>query len=89
VPFISKQESNQMGKKSQLDTEDVVAATDKSYMYYIKSQPWLPHYVTKGVFVAPGGVEKKEIEVQIMGGIKQEVYLWPRYWMTEKSRMVR
>lgn len=65
------------------------AAVDKSYMYYLKSQPWVPHYTEKGVFVAPGGIERKEIELEILGAIKKEAYLWPRFWMNEKSRMVR
>lgn len=68
---------------------NATAETDKSYMYYLKGLPWLPHYTAKGVFVAPGGVEKREIELEVLGAIKKEVFLWPRYWMNEKSRMAR
>lgn len=68
---------------------NAIAAVDKAYMYELRGMPFLPHYVVKGVFVAPGGVEKKEIELQILGGVKREVMLWPRYWMNEKSRMMR
>jgi hypothetical protein len=75
--------------KKQDKWDDAQAHTEKSYMYYLKSQPWLPHYVEKGVFVAPGGAERKEIELEVLGAIKKEVYLWPRHWMNEKSRMVR
>lgn len=74
--------SNKLGSNA-------VALTVKSYMYYLKSQPWLPHYLNKGVFVAPGGVEAREIELQVLGAIKKEVFLWPRHWMTEGSRMMR
>jgi len=66
-----------------------VALTDKTYMYYLKAQPWLPHYVKKGFFVAPGGAEKRDSELAVLGAVKKEVFLWPREWMNEKSRMVR
>lgn len=68
---------------------NAIAIAEKSYMYYLKGMPWLPHYVEKGVFVAPGGIERKEIELEVLGAIKKEVFLWPRHWMNEKSRMVR
>ena len=68
---------------------NTLAITDKSYMYYLKGIPYLPHYTEKGVFVAPGNVEKREIELEVFGAIKKEVFLWPRFWMNEKSRMVR
>jgi len=68
---------------------NAVALTDKTYMYYLKSQPWVPHYTEKGVFVAPGGIQKKEIELEVLGAIKKEVFLWPRHWINEKIRMVR
>jgi len=68
---------------------NAVATTDKAYMYYLKSQPWLPHYTEKGVYVAPGGDQKREIELEILGAVRKEVFLWPRYWQNEKSRMVR
>lgn len=69
--------------------DNATAITEKSYMYYLKAQPWLPHYLDKGTFVAPGGAEKKEVELEILGAVKKEVFLWPRYWMNEKSRMMR
>lgn len=68
---------------------NAIALTDKTYMYYLKSQPWLPHYTEKGVYVAPGGEQKREIELEILGAVRKEVFLWPRYWQNEKSRMVR
>lgn len=68
---------------------EAIAQVDKSYMYYLKSQPWVPHYIEKGVFVAPGGEQRKEIELQVLGAIKKEAFLWPRFWMNEKIRMVR
>jgi hypothetical protein len=68
---------------------EAIAQVDKSYMYYLKAQPWLPHYTEKGVFVAPGGEQRKEIELQVLGAVKKETFLWPRYWMNEKIRMVR
>lgn len=66
-----------------------LAIADKSYMYYWRGIPYVPHYSKKGVFVAPGNVEKYEIELEVLGAKKKEAFLWPRYWMTEKSRMVR
>jgi hypothetical protein len=74
--------------KSKLNT-DPLALTDKSYMYYLKGQPWVPHYTDKGVFVAPGGFEKRESELAVLGAVKKEAFLWPRYWMNEKSRLVK
>lgn len=79
---MSKEKNNKLGSNA-------IALTDKSYMYYLKSQPWLPHYIEKGVYVAPGGEQKREIELEILGAIKKEVFLWPRHWQNEKSRMVR
>lgn len=68
---------------------EAIALVDKTYMYYLKSQPWVPHYSEKGVFVAPGGFEKRESELAVLGAVKKEAYLWPRFWMNEKSRMVK
>jgi hypothetical protein len=78
----------EVNKATQLGP-NAAAAVDICYMYYLKSQPWLPHYTEKGVFVAPGGVEKKEIELQVLGAVKREAVLWPRPWIKEKSRLVR
>jgi hypothetical protein len=68
---------------------DPIALTDKSYMYYHRGIPYVPHYTQKGMFIGPGNTEKLEIELEVLGAIKKEAFLWPRYWMTEKSRMVR
>jgi hypothetical protein len=68
---------------------EAIALVDKTYMYYLKEQPWVPHYTEKGIFVAPGGFEKRESELAVLGAVKKEAYLWPRFWMNEKSRMVR
>lgn len=70
---------------------DPIAVTDKSYMYFWKGVPYLPHYVQKGVFVPPGrnAEGKYAVELEVLGAIKKEVFLWPRHWMNEKSRMVR
>lgn len=68
---------------------EAIALVDRSYMYYLKAQPWVPHYTEKGVFVAPGGEQRKEIELEVLGAVKKEAYLWPRFWMNEKSRMMR
>ena len=80
-------ETNKKGKLK-LDT-DPLALTDKSYMYYYRGVPYVPHYTQKGRFVGPGNIEKLEIELEMLGAIKKEVFLWPRFWMNEKSRMVR
>lgn len=79
---MSKEKNNKLGSNA-------LALTDKTYMYFLKSMPYLPHYVEKGVYVAPGGEQKREIELEILGAIKKEVFLWPRHWQNEKSRMVR
>jgi hypothetical protein len=68
---------------------EAIALVDKTYMYYLKEQPWVPHYTEKGIFVAPGGFEKRESELAVLGAVKKEAYLWPRFWMNEKSRMVK
>jgi len=36
---------------------------DKTNMYWIKSQPWVPHYVTKDVYVAPGGFREDRARI--------------------------
>ena len=57
-----------------------LAESDKCWMYWIKSQPWVPHYLEKCVYVAPGGQERKEHELLAFGAIKREAVLWPRSW---------
>ena len=66
-------ETNKKGKLK-LDT-DPLALTDKSYMYYYRGVPYVPHYTQKGRFVGPGNIEKLEIELEILGAIKKEVFL--------------
>jgi len=79
----------EIGKKKSGKGFEAIALVDRSYMYYLKGQPWVPHYTEKGVFVAPGGFEKRESELAVLGAVKKEAYLWPRFWMNEKSRMVK
>lgn len=64
-----------------------MADTDRAWMYWLKSQPWLPHYTETGVYVSPGGVERKESELIALRAIKKETILWPRRWQTEKVKM--
>lgn len=59
---------------------DPMAVRDYAVIYYIGVQPWLPHYVTPGVFVAPGGYEKTERQLLAAGARKATAYLWPRHW---------
>lgn len=59
---------------------DPMAARDYAVVYYIGRQPWLPHYVTKNVFVAPGGYEKTEQQLLAAGARKSSAYIWPRAW---------
>lgn len=58
---------------------------DKTNMYWIKSQPWVPHYVTKDVYVAPGGFEKTERELLDLKATKTPTMLWPRAWQFAKG----
>lgn len=57
-----------------------MAERDTCYMFYIKSQPWLPHYTQSQVYVAPCGSEKTESELLSMGAVKKFVHIWPRKW---------
>lgn len=57
-----------------------LAEIDMAYMYYLRSQPWLPHYTEKNVYVAPGGQERPEKELLALGAVKKEVALWIRHW---------
>ena len=53
---------------------------DHAEMYWIKSQPWLPHYHLKDVYVAPGGMECDVNQLVALGAVKKQVTLWPRAW---------
>lgn len=70
------------------DTSGVIASnrmaeTDYGWMYYIKSQPWIPHYVNEDVYVAPTGIEKTERELLSVGAMKKRTLLWPRKWQQD------
>ena len=53
---------------------------DQAVMYFVKSQPWLPHYTKQGIYVAPGGIEKTEEELISMGAYRKVTVLWSRLW---------
>lgn len=59
---------------------DPMAVRDYAVVYYVGRQPWIPHYVTPGVFVAPGGYERTEQQLFAAGARKGTAYLWPRAW---------
>jgi hypothetical protein len=61
------------------------AESDRAFMYWLKTQPWLPHYVKKGWYVAPGGEERQDCELVSMGAIKTDTMLWPRSWQFDKG----
>jgi len=56
------------------------AEGDQAVMYFVKSQPWLPHYTRKGIYVAPGGIERTEEELISMGAYRKVTVLWSRLW---------
>jgi hypothetical protein len=57
-----------------------LAEVDHAYMYFVKAMPYLPHYTKKGIFVAPGGLERTEAQILAIGGVKKATTLWPRAW---------
>jgi len=57
-----------------------MAVRDYAVVYYLGRQPWLPHYVKAGVFVAPGGYERTEQQLLARNARKATAYLWPRHW---------
>jgi len=59
---------------------DPMAVRDYAVVYHLGRQPWLPLYVTPGVFVAPGGYERTEQQLLAAGARKGTAFLWPRYW---------
>lgn len=66
---------------------DQIHERDLQYTYEFRGIPYVPHYNQQGVFVAPGGIEKKEHELAAMGAFKKRMYLWVRHY--PKSRMVK
>jgi len=61
-----------------------MAEVDTAPMYYLNSQPWLPHYTKPHIFVAPGGYEKTEHQLISLGARKKIVALWMRSWQKKK-----
>lgn len=63
-----------------------LADTDRAWMYWLKSQPWLPHYTKAGIYVAPGGLERKEGELIALRAVKKPTNLWPRRWQLDQHK---
>jgi len=57
---------------------------DQAVMYFVKSQPWLPHYTKQGIYVAPGGMERTEEELISMGAYRKVTVLWTRLWQMRR-----
>lgn len=65
---------------------DKMAERDTATMFYVGNVPFLPHYLTENVYVAPGGGEWKEDELTAMGGKMVPTFLWPRQWQQQQAK---
>lgn len=51
--------------------------------YSLNGIPFIPHYRTPGLFVAPGGKTSTETELKARGAMRHDRKLWPRKWTVE------
>ena len=65
--------------------EAKMQAHDWVNVYYVNEIMIVPHYIKKGIFVAPGGIEFEEQELINAGAIQSTSYLWPRTWAKEPT----
>ena len=66
---------------SELVGGNVLAKRVPTAMYYYNGLPWVPHYSSGGVYVAPGNRYMTQVQLIARGAQSETVYLWPRGWM--------
>ena len=65
--------------------DDTLQQREWMRVYDLNQIMIVPHYIKKGIFVAPGGIEFEEQELINAGAIQSTSYLWPRTWAKEPT----
>jgi len=65
---------------------NLMAVQDIGWMYFLGNNPYLPHYTKDDVYVAPGGLERKESDLLNSGAKKVSAYIWPRVWQEKEMK---
>jgi len=63
-----------------------MAERDDAQMFYVGTVPFLPHYLTPDVYVAPGGSEWSLAELENLKAMIAPVFLWPRHWQQKRRK---
>ena len=63
-----------------------MAERDDAQMYFVGHIPFVPHYDTPDVYVAPGGIEWTLAELQKLKAVLAPTYLWPRHWQEKRKK---